>query len=46
MFSDALLQYKSIADQSDFLALQKDTAEVEKWSTSNHLTFNLLKYKI
>ena len=45
MFADDLLLYKSIADQSDFLAVQKDIAEVEKWSTANHLTLNPLKYK-
>ena len=45
MFADDLLLYKSIADQSDFLAVQKDIAEVEKWSTANHLTLNPLKCK-
>ena len=45
MFADDLLLYKSIADQSDFLAVQEDIAEVEKWSTANHLTLNPLKCK-
>ena len=38
-----VLLYKSIADQSDFLAVHEDIAEVEKWSTASHLTLNPLK---
>jgi hypothetical protein len=41
MFADDLLLYKPIADQRDFLAVQEDITEVEKWSTANHLTLDL-----
>ena len=35
MFADDLLLYKLIADQSGFLPVQGDIAEVEKWSAAH-----------
>ena len=45
LFADDLLLHKPISYPSDFLAIQDDITEIEKWSTDNILTLNPLKCK-